>query len=45
MNLKKIGRETIYMEEHVTVHGLLSWYFVLLNLTVVINTVLYLHIL
>lgn len=32
MNLKKMGRETIYMEEYATVHGLLSWSFVLLNL-------------
>lgn len=32
MNFKKMGRETIYMEEYATVQGLLSWSFVLLNL-------------
>lgn len=32
MNLMKMGRETIYMEEYTTVHGLLSWSSVLLNL-------------
>lgn len=33
MNLKKNGqRNTIYMKEYATVHGLLSWPLVLLNL-------------
>ena len=33
MNLKKNGqRNIIYMQDYATVHGLLSWFLVLLNL-------------
>lgn len=33
MNLKKNGqRNIIYMKDYATVHGLLSWFLVLLNL-------------
>lgn len=45
MNLKKMSRETQYIWKNSHCTCLLLWSFVLLNLTVVINTVLYLHIL